>query len=418
MAGNNSRPTNPFYTGIRIPDRYFCDREKETESIIGMIENGNNIVLKAGRRIGKSSLILHVLNQERVLKNYNTLYVDLFGTKNYDDFHLSFQNKILNAPFARATRIKKDFERMLKGIKVSLGSVDPLTGRLSLPSIGTTPAQTPRIPLDELFSFLENTKKRNIVVFDEFQQIEYYPERMAGILRSYVQQMNNTKFIFSGSSKHMLNTMFTNYNQPFYKSSSNIDLDIIGYDTYEHFVRGCFEEYGKAISPDAIRFVYDLFLGETAPMQELMNNVFGSLPQNEEAGPPEVRKSVNSILDSRDETFRALLNGIDKEKTRNTLYCIAAQGIASNLTSSKVMKDYALDNASSVQNALISLQDEKNLIIRKLSKGTYVIDDRLFELWIAREGAYLDVKFKAAGDRFRSQMSLEHPVFKPVSPKS
>ena len=153
-------------------------------------------------------------------------------------------------------------------------------------------------------------------------------------------------------------------------------------------------------------------------MQELMNNVFGSLPQNEEAGPPEVRKSVNSILDSRDETFRALLNGIDKEKTRNTLYCIAAQGIASNLTSSKVMKDYALDNASSVQNALISLQDEKNLIIRKLSKGTYVIDDRLFELWIAREGAYLDVKFKAAGDRFRSQMSLEHPVFKPVSPKS
>ena len=95
MAGNNSRPTNPFYTGIRIPDRYFCDREKETESIIGMIENGNNIVLKAGRRIGKSSLILHVLNQERVLKNYNTLYVDLFGTKNYDDFHLSFQNKML-----------------------------------------------------------------------------------------------------------------------------------------------------------------------------------------------------------------------------------------------------------------------------------------------------------------------------------
>jgi AAA+ ATPase superfamily predicted ATPase len=418
MANKGTRPANPFFTGIIIPDRYFCDREQETKTIIDLIENGNNVVLKAQRRIGKSSLVHHIFNQKKVLNDYNTLYIDLFGTKNYNDFHIAFQNKLINAPFARTAKIKRNFEQILKGINVSLGSYDPATGQVSLPSIGTTPAQMPRIPLEELFGFLETTKKKNLIVFDEFQQIEYYPERMAAILRSHIQQMNNTKFIFSGSSKHMLNMMFMNHNKPFYKSSSNIDLDILDYDKYESFVSGCFEEYGKSIAPEAIRFVYDLFLGETAPMQETMNHVFGKAGRKASAGIPEIKESVAAILESKDESFRTLLNGIEKEKTRNTLYCIAAQGIASNLTSSRIMKDYALDNASSVQNALISLQDDNNPIVRKLTKGTYIIDDRMFELWIAREGNYLDIKFETANDRHQRQRALERPSFQPTAPKS
>lgn len=418
MANKGHKPANPFFTGIIIPDRYFCDREEETKTIIDLLENGNNVVLKAQRRIGKSCLAHHIFNQERVKNDYNTLYIDLFGTKNSSDFHITFQNKLINAPFARSAKIKRNFEQMLKGINVSLGSYDPVTGQVTLPSIGTTPAQMPRIPLDELFGYLETTKKKNIIVFDEFQQIEYYPERMAAVLRSYIQQMNNTKFIFSGSSKYMLNMMFLNYNKPFYKSSSNIDLDILDYDKYESFVVGCFEEYGKTIAPEAVRFVYDLFLGETAPMQETMNNVFGKTDKKTTAGIPEIKESIVSILESKDESFRTLLNGIEREKTRNTLYCIAAQGIASNLTSTKTMKDYALDNASSVQNALAYLLDENNSIVRKLAKGTYIIDDRMFELWIAKEGNYLGIKFETASDRHQRQRALEHPSFQPAAPKN
>ena len=416
MATIRNRPINPFYTGIVIPDEYFCDRKDETEKIISLISNGNNVVLKAQRRIGKSSLIHHIFNQERIKEGYNTLYVDLFGTKNYDDFHIAFQTRLLNASFARSTKMKREFAQMVKGINISLGSVDPLTGRVSLPSIGTTPSQLPRIPLDDLFAFLEKTKKKNLIVFDEFQQIEYYPERMAAILRSYVQSMNNTKFIFSGSSRHMLDLMFLNSNQPFYKSSSNIDLDIIEYGEYEQFVTGCFGKYEKAMEPDAIRFVYDLFLGETAPMQETLNQVFSGADTGSAVGIPNVCEAIGTVLDSKDESFRARLNRIEKEKTRNTLYCIAAQGIASNLTSSETMKRFALDNASSVQNALISLLDDNNPIIRKLTKGTYIIEDRLFELWIAREGGYLEIKYESAADRFHRQRLLEHPSFKPIAP--
>ena len=81
------------------------------------------------------------------------------------------------------------------------------------------------------------------------------------------------------------------------------------------------------------------------------------------------------------------------------------------------MKHYHLDNASSVQKSLLALQDEKSPLIRKLTKGVYVIEDRLLELWIAREGQYLDIKYSTAELRFKKQYELEHPVFHPIVPQ-
>lgn len=80
------------------------------------------------------------------------------------------------------------------------------------------------------------------------------------------------------------------------------------------------------------------------------------------------------------------------------------------------MHYYRLDSASSVQKSLIALQDEKSPLIKRLSKGIYVMDDRLFELWIAREGNYLDYKYAAAEERFFEQMKMEYPTFSPTAP--
>ena len=411
-----SKPDNPFFTGIQIPNDYFCDREKETAELIRLIENGNNIVLKAQRRIGKSSLVNHVFNQKEVKSRYNTLYVDIFGTKSLDDFHVAFQNKLLAAGFAKSAKIKRDFNSMLKSLKISLGEYNPVTGAIALPSIGSSPSQLPRIPMEDLFSFLESTKKPNVVVFDEFQQIQYYPERMAAILRSFVQGMNNTRFIFSGSSSHMLTAMFQLANQPFYKSAQTYEIDVLDLDVYTEFCKKNFRKNAKDVSADAVEFLYYCFSGETAPMQEIMNLVFIKTLEGSTADVDTVKCAVAELLDKRDMSYREILNRLEKENVRNTLYCIAALGIGSGLTSSKTMKYYHLDNASSVQKALLLLQDENYPLIRKISKGTYVIDDRLFELWIAREGNYLEIKYSVAKERFRMQRTLETPSFNPTKP--
>lgn len=51
--------TNPFLiTGYQGPD-YFCDREKETASLMSALKNGRNITLISPRRMGKTGYIFN-----------------------------------------------------------------------------------------------------------------------------------------------------------------------------------------------------------------------------------------------------------------------------------------------------------------------------------------------------------------------
>lgn len=408
MAQQKTLPLNPFFTGIDIPDRYFCDRKEETKEIIKYITNGNNIVLKAPRRIGKSSLIKHIFAQKEIKKNFNTLYVDIFGTRCSRDFQLELQNAFMATSFAKSTKLFKKIAAYAKNIRIELGAIEQ--SGLKLPSIGFDEPKGPVFTISEIFEAYEEAGKPGLIVFDEFQQIEEYPERMSAILRGLIQQLNNTKFIFSGSSRHILNTMFLKYNQPFYKSATTIDLDIITLNAYREFVQDNFSSYGMSITEDAIDFTYYLMSGNTFGMQEMMKEAFinatpGSLTQRQD-----MVKALKGILIRKDSEYREVLNRITSVKDRNTLFCIAALGVAQGLTSGAVMKRYNLDNASSVQHSLSNLSEDKLDMIHNVSKGTYVLQDRLFELWIAYRGNYLDAKLvnpKARFDKERQEtMSL------------
>ena len=395
------KPLNPFFTGTDIPDRYFCDRRKETAEIIRHVENGSNVVLKAPRRLGKSSLIKHVFAQDEIARNYNTLYVDIYGTMSAYEFERELQNRFMAAPFARATKTWKTLASYAKGLQVSLGSYDGMS--VELPSIGLGATPNPVFTINEILDEYERSDKPGLIVFDEFQQIENYPERMAAILRSKIQELNNTKFIFSGSSRHMLGSMFLDYNQPFYKSAVPMDLDIIGLEPYREFAKAMFEDYERAVDDEAVDFVYYLMSGNTFNMQETMKEMFMMTSDRARAGKDDAVAAVLSILKRHDEEYREQISLMTGARDRKLLYCIASEGLAQNLTSGGVMKRYGLDNASAVQNSLKKLTDEKMPVIRKLSKGTYMLQDRIFELWLSLRNGGLEDKFRNPEERFERE---------------
>ena len=397
---------NPFFTITDIPEEFFCDRKVETAKIISLLNNGSNVVLKAPRRIGKSSLIKHVFKQKVIVDRYNTLFVDIYGTKNAADFHSEFQNALLSAPFARNSRIKRTFSSMVKSAYIELGDYDTLTGKVSFPKIGFSPSTLPKIPIKDLFGYLEETSRPNLIVFDEFQQIQQYPERMAAILRGYIQQMRNTRFIFSGSSRHMLTTMFQLSNQPFYKSAAPMDLDILSLDSYKEFCHEMFKYGNKNVDDAAVTFAYYLFLGETYLLQEVMKESYSRTASGGACTKEIVLSSIEELLNRKESDYRDILNRLNNQKERNTLYCIAVEGIARGLTSSSIMKRYNLDNASSVQNALENLGEDKLGLIDKIAKGTFIVQDRLFELWISKKTGMLETKYLDAENRFNRQREI------------
>lgn len=399
------RPENPFFTGIVIPDEYFCDRKVETEVMIDRIRNGNNIVLKSPRRIGKSSLVKHVLSQPEITGRYNTLYVDIYGTKCAADFVKEFQNGFLNASFARQARGRKSVETLIKNIYFEVKATP--TGEFDGARIGLNQDGGIHFSLHEMFHYLEKTPKPNIVVFDEFQQIQYYSERMSAILRSFVQQMNNTRFIFSGSARHLLSKMFDSPDEPFFKSARSMDLDIISLDSYRDFCKSLFGMYGKEITDSAIDSVYYLFCGNTYDMQQVMKEAFANTAKGGIVDEDTTLLTIRRLLDEKERDFRENLNRLDNKKERNVLFCIANEGLATGLTSSAMMKKYALDNASSVQNALRNLCGDHLNLVARVGKYHYKLQDKFFELWLASSNNAFAKKVFSAPTTFEALRKIE-----------
>lgn len=410
-----NKAPNPFIDGINIPDELFCDRKEETEEIIQLLNNGNKVVLKAPRRIGKSSLITHILRQKKISDNYNVLYLDLLGTNSATEFIRDFQKVFTSSSFAKLDTAKEIAKSLPS--KVALETEFNEITRTWKGRLGFMDFKEISISLDTIFGYLENTAKPNIVVFDEFQQIKYYPEPMAAILRSYIQKVNNTRFIFSGSSRRMISTMFNSYGEPFYHSAESVELYIISEPKYEEFCIKNFRDYNKDIEPAAVEFAYELAAGNTYEIQRIMRSVFATTENGQTATKDDIKTAVERILDRQDQMFREKLSMLNNSKERKVLIAIALEGIATEMLSKKMIKEYDLGAASSIAQSLDKLcsEDKLNLVLKK--GNSYILQDKMFELWIARQYDQLDMKFATAKQQFRKETELGKAINLPEIPK-
>lgn len=390
---------NPFIIGTDIPNEYFCDREMETAKLIGYITNGNNVVLKAQRRLGKTSLLMHLFKQPEISGRYNTLMVDIYMTKDESDFIREFSKAFLNAPFAKTGKVEKAINNLFPEVRLYANMNLGVFNAGAEAKLRTEYAVT----LDKMFAFLEQTDKPNLVVFDEFQAIEEYPEKMSATLRSYVQKMTNTRFVFSGSERHLLASMFNESNKPFFRTALPMELDIIPKATYQAFCSRLFEQRKRHITAEAISFTYDLFIANTYEMQQVMNLAFSFTGEGKTAGIPLIKDCIQGYLLDNDAYYRKLLAQSKSVKERNLLQCLAVESTASELTSQAMISKYNLGGPSSVTSSLKKLTNMKRATVSEIGSGHFRLQDKFFELWLCDAIGILEQKYEMAADTFRKE---------------
>ena len=75
----NKNATNPFTFGDLALDEAFTDREDELRELVSDMRNGQNVLVYAPRRYGKSSLVLRAA-QEAMRRKVLVGYCDLMMT--------------------------------------------------------------------------------------------------------------------------------------------------------------------------------------------------------------------------------------------------------------------------------------------------------------------------------------------------
>lgn len=375
---------NPFVINGIVPDKYFCDREKETEKLVRCVYNQSNVLLTSPRRMGKTQLIRHLYQQGSVSSDFHTFYVDIYSTTSLQEFILLLGKEIYTSLVPKGRKVLDSFINVLKSLSGSFG-YDALTG---LPSFDVRlgDIRSPEMTLSEIFNYLETADKPCICTIDEFQQIGKYPEtNVEALLRTYIQKMSNCRFVFAGSDRHTLENMFNSPAKPFYNSVEQMYLDRIDRQVYVSFMRKCFEESGRNVPDMICEYVYDLFEGHTYYVHQTLHNVYAyndpEVPVTEEL----INDTVSDIIQDKEHSFLtqlSLLNYSQKE----TLIAIAKESEASEVTSAAFVRKHSLQSPSAVQNAIRNLLNLQMITYRQDGRTkVYSVSDRFLQMWIVRK---------------------------------
>ncbi len=369
---------NPFIVSGKIPDAYFCDREQESKHLMKFLKSEENVVLMSQRRMGKSKLVEHCFDGGRMGKDYIFLSIDILHTTSFREFIQLLGAEVFSIIAKRNMRMMKLFTATLRSLSGSFG-YDPVQNTPTF-DIRLGDITTPDYTLKEIFQYLENADRRCIIVIDEFQQVAKYPEKnVEALLRSHLEKLSNANFVFSGSQRRLMEEMFFSEKRPFFMSARSILLKPIPFDVYKDFACGHFLSAGKRIDEDAVRLVYDTFMGVTLYLQRIMKDAYNLALQGERCGVEAVRKLIEDYVLECEPRLREQLAFVS-DTQKELLYAVSEEGQpVKSITASPFIKRHRLKSPSAVQAAAKKLL-EFDLLTRQ--EGTYSIADPLMAIWL------------------------------------
>lgn len=368
---------NPFVTNGYVGEEYFCDREKETKSLVSLLTNGNNVALISERRYGKTDLIRHCFAQPAIANRYYTFVVDVYATDSLSDFVNCLGRTILDALKPQGRKVWEGFLNLAKSVRT--GITYDASGTPSW-TMGLGDLSNPSVTLEEIFRYLQSADKPCLVAIDEFQQIlKYSAGNVEALLRTHTQYCNNANFVFAGSRRTMMGAIFTSPARPFYQSVSVVNLDRIPCTAYQSFCRRHFSAVGKELEDGLVSSLYERMDGITFYMQKVMNILYMRTKRGV-VTLAMLDDAISFAVEFAAATYEDLLYQLP-ERQKKVLQAIAREGKCTNVLSGDFAAKYRLPSVSSVNSAIKGLQ-ERNLLM--VDRDTYSVCDKFLVAWLTR----------------------------------
>lgn len=378
MRTNNTQ-INPFLLTGYVSAEYFCDRVEETEKLSSALLNGRNVALISPRRMGKTGLIKHVFHKVEAEKTAKCYYVDLYQTSNLAELASKLGLAVLGTLDSRQSKIVKKVSEFFKALRPVV-SFDPMTGAPSF-SVDVQPELAEQ-SLAEVFAYMEQSNERCYVAFDEFQEVANYEDRkVEALLRAHIQHLTNVHFVFSGSQRHVLESMFASASRPFYQSCQLMHLAPISEEAYYLFAKEKLNKHGQTITKETFGQMYERLYGHTWYLQSLLNRLYESSIQN--LTDENVNLVLSSLISENEVTYQTFLRLVTNSQ-KAVLQAIAKERSIKEVQGSAFVKRHKLSAASTVKSAVTAMTDKEMLLLAP--DGTYSVYDRFFSIWLEREG--------------------------------
>ena len=367
-----------FVYGMSVTDEHFTDRVQETHRLKLNFEHGINTIIISPRRMGKTSLVKHAM-QQITDEKIKIVFMDAYDCRSEYDFYNRFASCVIRDTSNRLDRALDYVKEFLVRLTPKVGFSPEPGSEFSL-SLGITPeTYTP----DEVLNLPERIALSKgihvIVCIDEFQQIGEFPDSVTvqKRMRGVWQHQQHVSYCLFGSKRHLMTGLFQSTSMPFFHFGEMMFLKPIPIEDWVRFIQERFMSVGITISTAIATRICDTVQSQSSYVQQLCWNVLANTET--EITDDVLARAIDELIAQCSALFEKQIEGLSSYQM-NMLRAIS-DGVHCEYTSRAVMARYNLGSKSNVARVLQALTD-KELI--DTIDGLTVFADAVFRLWFKR----------------------------------
>ena len=373
---------NPFVFGKAAEGTYFTDRTEDAKRLHANLTHGINTIIISPRRWGKTSLVKKVIADIN-RPDIKPVFIDIFQCKSEYEFYHAFASSVIKQTASRLDEWVETAKNFLSNIspKFSFGS-DPMND-FSL-SFDWNPKDDTETDILQLPEKIAQKKDVHLVIcLDEFQQIADFDDtqKFQKKLRSVWQHQQNVTYCMFGSKKHLMENIFNDKANPFYKFGDMMFLKKIPTEEWVPFICAKFQETGKKISPELASKICEATENLSSYVQHLAWVVW--YKTDKVVTNKDVTAAIDDLLEQNKVFFQREVEQLS-ELQLNFLRALA-NGVTTGFSRKDVIKKYRLESSANVQSVKKALL-KKDLI--NVDGQEISFNDSLFKQWLKRQTFY------------------------------
>jgi hypothetical protein len=376
---------NPFNFGDIALDAGFADRRRELAELTSDIRNGQNVVVFAPRRYGKSTLVWRAAQTLVASGDVLVAQVDLMLTATKEQLAAALAKAIYDEIATPLFRVRERMTQVVSGLRIApVVTVDPQTGELGFTFRAGHERADVDATLEALFELPAKIAaargKRVAIVFDEFQEVLSLDSRLPSMMRSIFQTQPDVAHVYLGSKRSLMRRLFNDKNEPFWRSAKQIELSLIPAAEFAPFLVERFAATDRHLPAALADDVLALTGGHPYATQELAYALWDETPRGGSASGETLPRALEAVLRSENAHF-ALVWERASHVQRLVLQAIALDPTP-GLTAAEYRNRHGLPGTSSVARAVRALVDDE--LLRQQAPGWYVIAEPFLAEWLRR----------------------------------
>jgi uncharacterized protein len=300
---------NPFRFGALALDDAFTDRKDEIAELKADVRNGQDVVIFAPRRYGKTSLVWRA-SQELVREKVLVASVDLMTTPSPAKLAEKLARAIhddVATPLLRARERLKVFSDLRVTPTIT---VEPETGNVAFRFGVTERGEDLHATIERLLELpgeLAADRGRTVaLVLDEFQEVADVDPKLPRLMRAVFQAQPEVAHVYLGSKRHMMQRIFNDENEPFWRSAKQVELGVIPREPFAAYIKHQFERTDRYIAAEAVDAILDSTGGHPYATQELCYFAWQETAADERAEAEHVDAALTKVLRSEHAHFSLL----------------------------------------------------------------------------------------------------------------